>query len=287
MGSPSDEVGQPSGQQPPFWQGPGPRVLGGFVVGLAATGVSAWRGFEWFSLLIGWDFLALTFMAWTWAVVWPYGPDQTASHAEYEEPGRKTVFGLILGGALASLVGVGLLLAKARPGHFEPVAPAVAVASVAISWLAVHTIYALIYAKIYFYEKPVGGIDFNFTNSRDQPRYSDFAYVAYAVGMSFAISDTNLTSSRMRATALSEHVAPHDGCAHAIQHVGHHLLVDRVVPVGADMPIVNRQGAYPEGILFTLIGSGDVAVGRDRHREVGSRHVKFRLRRFIRCLCPQ
>jgi uncharacterized membrane protein len=39
-------------------------------------------------------------------------------------------------------------------------------------------------------------------NSRDQPRYSDFAYVAYAVGMSFAISDTNLTSSRMRATAL-------------------------------------------------------------------------------------
>ncbi|HEY6649951.1 MAG TPA: DUF1345 domain-containing protein [Mycobacterium sp.] len=202
MESPSDEIGQPSGQQPPFWQGPGPRVLGGFVVGLAATGVSAWRGFEWFSLLIGWDFLALTFMAWTWAVVWPYGPDQTASHAEYEEPGRKTAFGLILGGALASLVGVGLLLAKARPGHFEPVAPWVAVASVAISWLAVHTIYALIYAKIYFYERPVGGIDFNFTNSRDQPRYSDFAYVAYAVGMSFAISDTNLTSSRMRATAL-------------------------------------------------------------------------------------
>ena len=74
--------------------------------------------------------------------------------------------------------------------------------SVAISWLAVHTIYALTYAKTYFYEKPIGGIDFNFKNTRDQPRYSDFAYVAYAVGMSFAISDTNLTSSRMRATAL-------------------------------------------------------------------------------------
>lgn len=176
------------------------RVLGGAVVGVVATAVAASLGFRWFSLLIGWDLLAVTYMAWTWAVIWPYGPAQTASHAEFEEPGRQTVFALILGGALASLVGVGVLLAKARPDHFASVAPSVAVASVVISWFAVHTLYALTYAKIYFAEKPVGGIDFN-TDQR--PRYSDFAYVAYTVGMSFAISDTNLTSSRMRATALT------------------------------------------------------------------------------------
>ena len=83
------------------------------------------------------------------------------------------------------------------------------VASVAISWFAVHTLYALTYAKIYFREEPVGGIDFNekptagidSNDDRAGPRYSDFAYVAYAVGMSFAISDTNLTSWRMRRTA--------------------------------------------------------------------------------------
>lgn len=190
----------PSGaQRLPFTQGPAIRVLGGAVVGLAATGLAASTGFRWFSFLIGWDVLALTFMAWTWALVWPYDPDQTASHAEYEEPGRQTVFALILVGALASLVGVGLLLAKARPDHYGYIAPAVAVGSVVISWFAVHTLYALTYAKIYFYEKPTGGIDFN---TKAPPRYSDFAYVAYAVGMSFAISDTNLTSSRMRATAL-------------------------------------------------------------------------------------
>ena len=184
----------------PHWiHGPAIRVLGGAVLGLFATGVAASLGFRWFSLLIGWDVLAVTFMAWTWAVIWPYDPAQTASHAEYEEPGRQTVFALILFGALASLVGVGVLLAKARPDNFGVVAPAVAVASVVISWFAVHTLYALTYAKIYFQEKPVGGIDFN---TEHPPRYSDFAYVAYAVGMSFAISDTNLTSSRMRATAL-------------------------------------------------------------------------------------
>jgi uncharacterized membrane protein len=193
--SPSD-----AGRRLPVWQGPAIRVLGGAVVGSAASGVAAVIGFGWFSLLLGWDFLALTFMGWTWAIVWPYDPDQTASHAEYEEPGRRTVFALILGGALASLVGVGLLLTKARPEHVEVAAPWVAVGSVVVSWFVVHTLYALTYAKIYFNEKPVGGIDFNTTSER--PRYSDFAYVGYAVGMSFAISDTNLTSSRMRATAL-------------------------------------------------------------------------------------
>ncbi len=184
----------------PHWiHGPAIRVLGGAILGLVATGVAASKGFRWFSLLIWWDVLAVTFMAWTWAVIWPYDPAQTASHAEYEEPGRQTVFALILFGALASLVGVGVLLAKARPDNFGFIAPAVAVASVVISWFAVHTLYALTYAKIYFKEKPVGGIDFN---TEHPPRYSDFAYVAYTVGMSFAISDTNLTSSRMRATAL-------------------------------------------------------------------------------------
>ena len=210
MESSSEGSGQGSGRRLPFKKSPAARVLGGFVVGLAATAVAAKFGFEWFSFLIGWDFLALTFMAWTWAVVWRFDSDRTASHAEYEEPGRKTVFALILGGSLASLVGVALLLANARPDHLEPVAPWVTVASVAISWFAVHTLYALTYAKIYFRGAPVGGIDFNekptagidSNDHRAGPRYSDFAYVAYAVGMSFAISDTNLTSWRMRRTAL-------------------------------------------------------------------------------------
>ncbi|MGE0218030.1 DUF1345 domain-containing protein [Mycolicibacterium sp.] len=180
-------------------RGPAVRVLGGAVAGLVAVILVAPLGLRWFALLIGWDVLAVTFMVWTWAAIGRYDAERTAAHAEYEEPGRRTVFALILGGALASLVGVALLLAKAKPDHFAVVAPGIAVASVVISWFVVHTLYALTYAKAYFRDKPVGGIDFN---TEEPPRYTDFAYVAYAVGMSFAISDTNLTSSRMRAIAL-------------------------------------------------------------------------------------
>jgi uncharacterized membrane protein len=177
---------------------PAVRLSGAAVVGVLA-GLLASVTFGWFAMLIGWDALALTYLVWTWSVLWRFDADETATHAEFEEPGRRTVFALILVGALASLVGVGLLLANERPHHLAALAPAIAVGSVVISWFAVHTLFALTYAKIYFREKPVGGIDFN---TDEPPRYSDFAYVAYAVGMSFAISDTNLTSSRMRATAL-------------------------------------------------------------------------------------
>ncbi|MEW5812495.1 MAG: DUF1345 domain-containing protein [Actinomycetota bacterium] len=180
------------------WHTPAVRLVVASLLGVLA-GVAVSVEFGWFAILIGWDVLALTYLVWTWSVLWRFDAEQTASHAEVEEPGRRTVFALVLVGALASLVGVGLLLAKARPQHVGAVAPAVAVGSVVISWFAVHTLFALTYAKIFFREKPVGGIDFN---TDEPPRYSDFAYVAYAVGMSFAISDTNLTSSRMRATAL-------------------------------------------------------------------------------------
>src|SRR5690349_22312559 len=142
------------------WHTPAIRLLGAAILGLVAGAIASVE-FGRFAILIGWDVLALTYLVWTWSVLWGFDAEQTASHAEIEEPGRRTVFVLILGGALVSLVGVGLLLANARPQHLGAVAPLLAVASVVVSWFAVHTLFALTYAKIYFREKPVGGIDFN------------------------------------------------------------------------------------------------------------------------------
>ena len=197
----ADEKSAPSDPLP-FRSSPAARVVAGFVLGIAVVVVANALRFRWFSLLFGWDTLALTFMVLTWWAVWRFDGDDTAEHADREEPGRLVVRILIIGGALASLAGVGLLLYEAPADNFQRVAPWVAVCSVVISWFAVHTLYGLTYAKTYYREKPVGGIDFNYPNPDEKPRYRDFAYVAYAVGMSFAISDTNLTSWRMRRTAL-------------------------------------------------------------------------------------
>ena len=58
---------------------------------------------------------------------------------------------------------------------------------------------ALRYART-FYFPPVGGIDFN---EGDPPNYLDFAYLALTIGMTFQVSDTNLTTKAIRKIALS------------------------------------------------------------------------------------
>jgi len=45
----------------------------------------------------------------------------------------------------------------------------------------------------------VGGIDFN---DSAPPQYSDFAYLAFTIGMTFQVSDTDLQTKDIRRTAL-------------------------------------------------------------------------------------
>jgi uncharacterized membrane protein len=42
-------------------------------------------------------------------------------------------------------------------------------------------------------------VDFN---QDAPPRYTDFAYMAFTIGMTFQVSDTQLTSAEVRAAAL-------------------------------------------------------------------------------------
>ena len=48
-------------------------------------------------------------------------------------------------------------------------------------------------------EPDAGGIDFK---QNDPPAYSDFAYLAFTVGMSFAVSETEPTTTVMRRVVL-------------------------------------------------------------------------------------
>ncbi len=70
--------------------------------------------------------------------------------------------------------------------------------SIVLSWAMVHTVFTTRYARLY-YTGGDGGVDFN---EDDPPRFSDFAYLSFTIGMTFQVSDTNLTSKDVRATAL-------------------------------------------------------------------------------------
>jgi uncharacterized membrane protein len=54
------------------------------------------------------------------------------------------------------------------------------------------------YARAY-YAGPAGGIEFN---EPDAPTYVDLAYFAFTIGMTFQVSDTNITSVTVRRITL-------------------------------------------------------------------------------------
>lgn len=80
-------------------------------------------------------------------------------------------------------------------------------ASLFATWLQMHNGFAIYYAKKYFHLNPRPAADgpnpqgFVFAGS-DEPEFTDFLYVSYAVGLTYAMSDTNLEDSSVRRVVL-------------------------------------------------------------------------------------
>jgi uncharacterized membrane protein len=167
------------------------------VVAAVATGLAwSWE----YAPLIGWAAAATTFSAWVWLVLGRLDADQTQRHSTAEDPSRAMIDTLLLLANVASLAAVVVVLVQAAAAHgaAKAILAALAVLSVALSWVLVQTLYTLRYASL-FYAAPIGGIDFN---QDDPPTYEDFAYLSFTLGMTYQVSDTNLSGRVMRATVL-------------------------------------------------------------------------------------
>ncbi len=151
------------------------------------------------AVLLGWDGAALVYVLWIVPVLRHDGP-ATADHAASEDETRRTADALLLGVSVVSLVAVGTGLAAAnRAGGGEEVLLTTAsAATVILSWCVVQTVHTLHYASLY-YRAPTGGVDFN---TSERPDYRDFAYLAFTVGMTYQVSDTNLSSREIRRRVL-------------------------------------------------------------------------------------
>lgn len=151
--------------------------------------------------LAGWDVTAAAYGGIVWWRVARLDAEQTAEFAVREDPSRRTAELLVLGAAVASLAAVAVVIAGAHGSGASEVVPVLAaVGSVVVSWAVLHTVFLLRYAGMYYHGVD-GGIDFN---QQQPPRYLDFAYVAFTIGMTFQVSDTQLTDSTIRAAALRQ-----------------------------------------------------------------------------------
>jgi len=175
------------------------------VLVAAALGVLSGVTILWFAPwqltgIAAWDVAATSLVGWVWISVRRFSAAETKQLATREDNTRIGAHLVLLLASVASLVGVGFGLAKASQssGFDRVLLTAIGVFTVAISWAVVHTTFALRYAHE-FYKSTPGGIDFK---NDAPPDYQDFAYVAFTVGMTFQVSDTDIQDRTIRRTVL-------------------------------------------------------------------------------------
>jgi uncharacterized membrane protein len=188
----------------------------GVIVALIVGLFGAWP----YAPVSGWAAACLVYVAWVWLVCGRLDSEQTQKHAAREDPSRTTSDTLLLLASIASLVALVFVLTQAKsttPAE-KALLASVGIVSVVLSWFFVHTLYMLRYAVLYYAsdehehasgehkpaEIPSSSDDpepVNF-NQKTAPRYADFAYLAFTIGMTFQVSDTNLQSTTIRAAAL-------------------------------------------------------------------------------------
>jgi uncharacterized membrane protein len=170
----------------------------GVPVGVGVAFVAPWQ----LAVLTGWAVIAALMLMRVWLTVGRFTAAQTKEFAILEDDSRASADLLLLTASVASLAGAafGLLKAHQSGSKLEALLTVASVLTVALSWALVHTVFALRYAHEYYAPSVKGAIDFK--SGRYEPDYGDFAYVAFTVGMTFQVSDTDIGSRVIRRTIL-------------------------------------------------------------------------------------
>ncbi|MFD3441813.1 DUF1345 domain-containing protein [Streptomyces sp. NPDC058685] len=174
-----------------------PRLACAVVVGAVTGLVVGFSTGPLLGILSGIAATETVFVVTGWIVLWPMNATATQTNAQREDfqPALDEI--VVVGVALCGLVAIVLLLllGKSDTGH---AAAATALAGVFMAWAALHLMYATRYACLY-YLRPAGGIDFN---SERPPAYRDFLYFSYNLGMTYQVSDTDVSGSKIRSVVL-------------------------------------------------------------------------------------
>lgn len=173
------------------------RLAVSFVVGLAVALVVGLTVNLPLAVLSGIVALALTFVVTGVVALWPMDAKETRKHARREDFRPKFDELLVTGVSVMALVGI-VVITVAGGTELRVIAATLGLVGVFLSWGMLHLMYSARYAYLY-YREPVGGIDFN---TKEEPSFIDFFYFSFNLGMTYQVSDTGVSTTRLRAVIL-------------------------------------------------------------------------------------
>ncbi len=151
------------------------------------------------TILLAFDAGALVFLI---AIAWLFehtDAEQVRKWAHDEEGGRWGFLCTNVVIALMVLVALGLELRSLQAGGVW--ALLLAGATLLISWLFMNTMFALHYAYGYYSAQGGKSAALDFPGDK-QPNYWDFAYFSVTIGMTFQVSDVQITDQRLRRVVM-------------------------------------------------------------------------------------
>jgi uncharacterized membrane protein len=153
--------------------------------------------------LIAWNVGALCYLA---TVLWlALRSDLTRlrERAAEEDEGAALILLITVAAAAASLIAIFAELGAAR-GDKTWLSPALALTTVVVSWFLIQSVYAIHYAHEFYGEAKgghKGGLKFPADDPDEyekNPNYWDFVYFSFVIGMTFQVSDVQVTNKSVR-----------------------------------------------------------------------------------------
>ena len=149
-------------------------------------------------IILGWDTFCLSLIVISWILFFTTTNNELCAVVEKQDDGLKVIFMIVLVAVCFSLFGTLLLLNSKGESTFNKVFHTiVSLSPVLLSWLLLHTTFAIRYAHLYHDHNKlntgsnVGGLDFP---TKEEPDYLDFAYFSFVIGMTFQVSDVQVNS---------------------------------------------------------------------------------------------
>lgn len=178
-----------------------PRLFTSFALGLLSFPFLPGRLPLTTRLVLGWDIFVAFFLVMASVHFFQADHKRIAADAARQEEGEWTLFALTILGAIMSFFAIVIFsgLAKLKGHHGEYVA--LVALTLAASWLMTQVSFAYRYAHEYYASDaagPEGGLKFP---GEDSPDYLDFIYFSFVLGMTFQVSDVDITGRKMRRLA--------------------------------------------------------------------------------------
>jgi uncharacterized membrane protein len=148
-------------------------------------------------LLMSWDIFAALYLVLAYIMMFRCGHAHIRRNAVMQDDGRFLILLLTALGAFASL---GAIVFELGGSHRSPQALTLATITIALSWAAVHTSFALHYAHDYYRDGEAGGLQFPSGNRDEHADYWDFVYFSFVIGMTAQVSDVGITDKTIRRT---------------------------------------------------------------------------------------